>query len=433
MGKTLTFIATLAGAATLSAAVAISVSAATTHTDSAAVAAAPGSGQTIVDWNQELLAIQKTPGAQPATVHPTRNLAIMHAAMFDAVASITHADKPYLFELDANRTARPDAAADQAAHDTLVALYPAMQPMIDQKLNDELSKVPVGAGTDTGRRIGHLAATLMIAARADDGSALTPPPFTVPRPAPGAYQLTPPNQPTPVFTNWSTVTPFVMDSASEFRPAQAPDLTSLQWAQAINEVKQLGQDTSTARTDDQTTVAKFWAPPIWTTWNEIAETEATGHRMSLEKASKMFASLNLAVADTTVAMYDAKYTYLFWRPVTAIRAGTPGNPAVSADPTWTPLAVTAPDPSYPGAHSSISAAATTVLTRFVGSHDGVTVTSDAMAGVTRHFPNVQAAATEAGLSRIYAGQHTRLDHDAGVTLGTSVGYLVLNRSSSATF
>jgi membrane-associated phospholipid phosphatase len=433
MAKTFTFLAALAGAATLAAGAATSVAAATTHTDGAAVAATPGSGQTIVDWNQELLTIQKTPGAQPATVHPTRNLAILHAAMFDAVASITHTDKPYLFELDADRTARPDAAADQAAHDTLVALYPAMQPMIDQKLTDELSKIPAGPGTDTGRHIGQLAATLMIAARADDGSAVTPPPFTVPSPAPGAYQLTPPNQPTPVFTNWSTVTPFVMGSASEFRPAPPPDLTSLQWAQAITEVKQLGQDTSTVRTDDQTTVAKFWAPPIWTTWNEIAATEATGHRMSLEKASKMFASLNLAVADTTVAMYDAKYTYLFWRPVTAIRAGTPGNPAVTADPTWNPLAVTAPDPSYPGAHSSISAAAATVLTGFVGSHDGVTVTSDALAGVTRHFANVQAAATEAGLSRIYAGQHTRLDHDAGVTLGTAVGHLVLNRSNSATF
>jgi membrane-associated phospholipid phosphatase len=141
--------------------------------------------------------------------------------------------------------------------------------------------------------------------------------------------------------------------------------------------------------------------------------------------------LNLAFADTAIAMYDAKYNFEFWRPVTAIRAGTPGNPNVTADPTWNPLAPTAPDPSYPGAHSSISAAAAVVLSTYLGSHVDLTVSSDAMPGVTRHFDTFVAAATEAGLSRIYAGQHTRIDHDAGVTLGSNVAHLVVNRSTSS--
>jgi membrane-associated phospholipid phosphatase len=308
-----------------------------------------------------------------------------------------------------------------------------MQSTLDQKLADELATVPAGPDTQAGIRVGHIAATLMLAARADDGSGATPPSFSLPAAAPGAYQLTPPNQPTPVLTNWGTITPFVMDAGDEFRPLHAPDLTSLSWAQAISEVQRLGQDTSTARTPDQTTAAKFWAPPIWTTWNEIADSQVLARRTSLEKAAKMFASLNLTFADTTIALYDAKYNFLFWRPITAIRAGTPGNADVTADPTWNPLATTAADPSFPGAHSSISAAAAVVLSAYLGSHVNLTVSSDALAGVTRHFDTFQAAATEAGLSRIYAGQHTRLDHDAGVTLGSDVAHLLLNQSTSPDF
>jgi membrane-associated phospholipid phosphatase len=401
--------------------------------DGAKVPVIPASGKIIVDWNQELLTILKTPGGQPATVHPTRSLAILHAAMYDAVVSITHRDRPYVFEVDASRHARPDAAADQAAHDVLVALYPSMQSTLDQKLADELTTVPSGPNTDAGIRVGHIAATLMLATRADDGSAAAPPPFSPPAPAPGAYQITPPNQPTPVFTNWGTITPFVLNTGDQFRPPPPPDLTTAGWASAIAEVQSLGQDTSTVRTADQTTAAKFWAPPIWITWNEIADSQAVGHRTNLEKTAKMFASLNLSFADTAIAMYDAKYTFLFWRPITAIRAGTPGNPDVTADPTWNALANTAPDPSYPGAHSSISAAAEVVLSNFLGSRVNLTVSSDALPNVTRHFDSFQGAATEAGLSRIYSGQHTRLDHDAGVTLGDAIGHFVLNRSTAPDF
>src|SRR4051794_12022684 len=196
MRKTTKTLAAMAGALAVAAAVA-APSGATSHSatrsDGAAIATAAASGKTIVDWNQELLTIQKTPGAQPATVHPTRSLAVLHTAMFDAVASITHRDRPYLFELDASRTARPDAAADQAAHDTLVALFPSMQQALDGMLHDELADLPSGPDTDAGRRIGHLSAAMVIAARADDGSAATPPPYTVPAAAPGAYQITPPN------------------------------------------------------------------------------------------------------------------------------------------------------------------------------------------------------------------------------------------------
>jgi membrane-associated phospholipid phosphatase len=359
-------------------------------------------------------------------VHPTRSYAIVHTAIYDAVVSITHADRPYLFAVNATRPARPDAAADEAAHDTLVALYPSMQPMLDQMLANDVAALPKDQATREGIRVGHLSAAFMLAARADDGSAATPPAFVPSPPDPGTYQTTPPNNAAPVFTAWGSVTPFVLDTASQFRPPAPPALTSADWAQAINEVKSLGRDTSTTRTDDETTAAKFWAPPIWNTWNEIADAQVTARHTDLEHTTKMFASLNLTLADTTIAVYEAKYHYLFWRPITAIRAGTPGNSAVTADPTWNALATTAADPSYPGAHSSISEAAATVLSAYLGPNLDLNVTSDGLAGVSRHFSSFQSAALEAGLSRIFAGQHTRLDHEAGVTLGSEVAHLVLD-------
>jgi hypothetical protein len=153
----------------------------------ARVAFSVGSGQDIVDWNKELLAILNTPGAQPATIHPTRSYAIMHAAVYDAVVSITHADRPYLFKVKTNRNARPDAAADQAAHDTLLALYPSMQPAIDQILAQPLAALPSGPDTQEGIRVGQTAPTRTLAIPRNDGSAVTPP--TVRRPAAAAGQL----------------------------------------------------------------------------------------------------------------------------------------------------------------------------------------------------------------------------------------------------
>jgi membrane-associated phospholipid phosphatase len=158
----------------------------------------------------------------------------------------------------------------------------------------------------------------------------------------------------------------------------------------------------------------------------------TDQHASLQRAATVFANLDLSVADATIALYDAKYVYRVWRPVTAIRAGNSGyNPDIAADPnapTWNPLAVTAADPSYPGAHSTISAAGAAVLSSFFGNRDDVQVTSPALPGVVRSFDSYSDVATEAGLSRIFAGQHTRIDHVAGMKLGTNVAHFVFRES-----
>jgi PAP2 superfamily len=392
----------------------------------AATNGSSGSGAIVIAWNKELLHIVQTPGAQPATVHPTRSYAILHAAIYDAVVSITRDAPAYLYAVPAPSTARADAAAAQAGHDTLVALYPRWKAALDQQLAGELATIPNGAGKQQGSQVGQAVAARLIAIRATDGSVATPQPF-VPGNQPGDYLLTPPKFVAPVFTNWSNVTPFVLNNAAQFRPGPPPAVTSQAYVQALNEVESLGQNTSTTRTPQQTVIGKFWAGPIWNTWNEIAENAALAHHTNLETTARLFAVLNLSFADSVIAFYDAKYHYQLWRPVTAIReAKTAGNPAIVGDPTWTPLVVTALDPDYPAAHAVVSADAATVLAAFFGNKDQIRATSDVLPGVVANYTSYSDVATEAGLSRIYAGNHTRIAVDAGYTLGNNVAQFVIS-------
>jgi PAP2 superfamily len=163
----------------------------------------------------------------------------------------------------------------------------------------------------------------------------------------------------------------------------------------------------------------------------IADQVTLTNHNDTDTSARTFVVLDLGLADATIALYDAKYSYRLWRPITAIRlADTDGNPLTTADPSWTPLATTPADPSYPGAHSTLSAAAATILTALYGDDVSFTVSSPALPGVTRSFDNFHDAATEAGLSRIYAGIHTRLDHEAGLTLGDQLGRYTLDHALS---
>ena len=387
------------------------------------------SGQPVIDWNEIQLSIVNTPGAQPANIQPTRNFAIVDAAIYDAVNAIDRTHEPYLISVRAPRDASETAAANAAARTALDELYPAEQSTIDAQYVAELAKVGDGPAKDQGIGIGEQVAADLLAIRANDGSSITPAPF-VPGTAPGDFRPTPPNFPIPVFTTWGQVTPFVLDSGSQFRPVPPPALTSDAYADAINEVQSLGSATSTTRTPEQTEIGKFWNPPIQNFWNQIADEVATAHHTDLPTTARLFAALNLSFADSAIAFYDAKYTYQLWRPVTAIRlADSDGNPNTVADPNWLPLAGNTPaDPSYPGAHSTISAAGADVLASFFGDNQSFAVTSPALPGVTRSFDSFSAAATEAGLSRIYAGVHTRLDHVAGLTLGHDIANFVLDNA-----
>jgi hypothetical protein len=381
----------------------------------------------VIEWNRTLLVIVRTPGAQPPTIHSTRNFAMLHAAIFDAVNNIDRDFEPYAVRHPhVSRKASAQAAADQAAHDVLISLYPAFAAMLDSELQQDLAQIPDGRDKADGIEEGQDVAAAILASRSNDGSAAVLPPFA-PKSQPGSYQLTPPNFAPADFIQWPQVTPFALARANEFRPGPPPQLTSEEYTQSFDEVKSLGLVTSATRTADQTQIGQFWNGNIQDFWNEIAQTAALERHLDLAQSAHLFALLNISLADTTIAFFDTKYTYNLWRPVTAIQmAGIDDNPETAADPVWIPLTTkTAPDPSYPGAHSAISAAAAEVLRLSLGDQITFDVTSESLAGITRHFTSFSDAGEEAGLSRIYAGQHFRFDHLAGKRLGQQVARSIL--------
>jgi len=382
----------------------------------------------VVQWNRTLLVIVRTPGAQPATIHPTRSFAIMHAAIYDAVNAIDGTHKPYLVRLSASHFASQEAAAAAEAHEVLVKLYPSFQATLDTQFQQALAQLPKGGQAD-GIKIGKTVADRILALRANDGSN-NPPARYVFGNAPGDYQSTPPNfPPQPQFTSWSRVTPFALEAADQFRPGGPPKLTSDRYADAFEQVKSLGIAGSTTASADEALTGRFWNGAIQNYWNEIAQTAALAHDLKTAENARLFALLNLSFADGVIAFYDAKYTYNFWRPVTAIRAAaTDGNPDTDADPNWLPeVGNTTPDPSYPGAHAVISAAGAEVLISFFHKrHFEFDVTSEVLPGVVRSFTSFPAAADEATLSRIFAGVHFLFDLTTGQRLGSDIADFIVD-------
>jgi hypothetical protein len=384
----------------------------------------------IVQWNRALLVIVRTPKAQPPTIHPTRSFAILHAAIYDAVNAIDRTHKPYLVRLtEVPRFASHDAAANAAAHAVLLTLYPNFQTTLDAQLQQLLAQIPDGPDKAEGISIGQTVANRILGLRSNDGSADAPIPFIFGT-APGDYQSTPPNfPPQPQFTHWSHVTPFALERANQFRPGPPPALTSDAYTDVFNELKSLGIAGSTTASSDQALTGRFWNGAIQNYWNEIAQSAAVAHNLSTAQNARLFALLNLIIADDVIAFYDAKYTYNFWRPVTAIReAATDGNPETLPDPNWLPeVGNTTPDPAYPGAHAVISASGASVLISFFReNHFDFTVTSEVLPGVDRSFTSFSSAAEEATLSRIFAGVHFRSDLTAGQRLGRQVADFVVD-------
>ncbi|GAA2087392.1 phosphatase PAP2 family protein [Actinomadura alba] len=393
----------------------------------------PPRGNVVIEWNRTLLDIVRTPQAQPATIHPTRNFAIMSAAVYNAVNAISRAHPTYGVSLTAPRDASRPAAAAAAAHDTLTALYPAQKAKLDQQLTTDLAAIPAGRAKQEGIKAGAQAARGILDLRAHDGADVTPPPYTTTG-KPGDYRPTPPAFKAPEFTQWGNVKPFVLHAGHQFRPAAPPALSSPEYAAAINEVKTIGAANSTTRTAEQTKLAKLWSAPIQNYWYDIAQQVALARHSDVDQSADMFALLNLTIADAVIGVYGAKYHYRLWRPITAIREAA-GNPQVKPDPAWTPLVETPPDPSYPGMHSAVSTAAATVLDGFYGDRNPFTLNTPTAPGGTqartkpyaKTYNSFSATATEAGLSRIWGGVHSRLDHQSGNLFGTGVGRYALGR------
>lgn len=396
------------------------------------ITGATGLADEVTDWNHIMLEATLTPPATPAPIS-TRTTAIVQAAIFDAVNGIKPRYTPIHVSPAAPRHASQRAAAVQAAYATLIRLYPAQSSMLDQQRSASLMGISRGWQAENSEPIqkgiewGQTVADAIWAWRSNDGFAATPPPF-LGGSAPGEWRPT--SSASGLAPQLAQVTPWVMQSPSQFRPPAPPALDSAQYTADFNEIKAMGSSASTTRTSDETAAALFWNPgnpPDF--WDPVAVSLAERHHFDLLQTAHLLAHVNLAMSDAMIGCWDAKYTYVTWRPITAIQlADTDGNPDTLADPTWTPLLVTPPFPGYPSAHSCASSAAARVLSRYFGEATAITVTNDALPGEVRSFPNFSAALEEIVNARVFGGIHFRTDCDAGQTLGNSVGEYVIRHS-----
>jgi hypothetical protein len=386
------------------------------------------SGDVVFHWNEILM--QSLPST-PAPVPLFRNMALVQVAVFDAVNAIDRSYEPYAADVKASRGASKEAAAAQAAHDTLSALYPSRQAVFDAALAEDLADIP----QDRARRgiaVGQEVARQILQLRADDGAS-TPVAYTPPNNDPGQWQPTPPDNSPAGAANVPHITPFAIESNSQFRPAPPPALTSAEYAAAFNEVKEIGSVNSTSRTADQTETAMLWRLPLTNlqVWNRIAQDVADARDTNLADTARLFALLNVSINDGLHTSFASKFHYALWRPVTAIRrAGEDRNPATTPDPKWTTLhPSTPPYPSYAGNAATVGAAAATVLADVFGTDDvpfEVDWSRYGFTDVTRSYDGFWDAADEEAISRVYGGIHFSFDSVAGQGIGADVGGYVMD-------
>jgi membrane-associated phospholipid phosphatase len=370
----------------------------------------------VTDWNNAALDAIRAGNTSPPIA--SRSLAILHASIYDAVNGIDRTHEIYLVPSAVPASASRPAAASAAAHLTLVNLFPANASSFDALHAAILATIPNGPQKTAGIVWGEFVANQILGARANDGSdAIVQPPGGS---GPGVWIPTPPAFLPYLLPQWGFVVPFGMTSSSQFRPPGPPSLDSQQYAADYEEVKQLGAAVGSTRTPDQTEIALFWADGAGTEtppghWNSIAQIIGAAHGTTLEENARLFALLNIAMADAAICSWDAKLTYHFWRPVTAIAFAEPQL-------NWISFIVTPPFPDYTSGHSTFSAAAATVLPLFFGTENlPFTTGSDFLPGVYRSFSTCTDAAQEAALSRIYGGIHFRTASEDGLQAGASIG------------
>src|SRR5262245_20208449 len=274
---------------------------------------------------------------------------MVHAAMHDAVNAVEPRYETYASDLSDAR-AHPEAAAASAAHQVLSGLFPSLQPSWDAALMESLSTIGDTRGKTLGVALGSAVGQLILDVRADDGWNSVDP-FTT-TPTPGIWRPTPPafaQMPEPQFHD---VTPFTIESRTQFGLPRPPSLTSVEYQVVFDEVKAVGQDVGGTRTTDQTHIAHFWFEAPYDSWSRIAGIVQADKRYDLHQTARLYALVNMVVADGLVAGWYWKRQFAFWRPITAIReAGSDGNPATGEDAGWQPLRVTPAHPDYPSTHS----------------------------------------------------------------------------------
>jgi hypothetical protein len=367
----------------------------------------------VVRWNEAALAAVRAERTPPPVA--ARNLAVLHVALYDAVALAGGGYVPFRSTARPAPGTDPATAAAVAAHRALVGLYPGRMREFDAVLEATLG--PDGLAKDRGAAsFGQAVAEQILAWRASDLKAAQESDYA-PRPGLGRWRPTPPDRKAPLLPGWSNVPFFALTDPAAVRPPAPPDLASDAYVEAAGEVRRLGGKASTERTKDQTEVAHFWADGEGTVtppghWNRIAQAAVQSRKLNTAERARAFALLNVAMADAAIVCWECKFKFDLWRPVTAI---------LPADPGWEPLLPTPPFPAYTSGHSSFSGAAAAALAAAFGTDEvAFDTTSDGLPGVTRSFGSFSAAAREAGMSRIYGGIHWQFDNQAGLACGNKI-------------
>lgn len=364
----------------------------------------------VEDWNETFIAAVRKETPPPCLA--ARNLAYFHLAILRAVNVAGNDESARL------------AAATQAGEEMFRSFFPSQGGLADALLAQQVRASAQAAVTT--------AVKLTLTESERDGATTTVHYF--PSEKPGQWRRTPPNQRPPELPHWGSLKPILLDDIKPFRAPQLPSLDSVAWAAEMNEVRELGRKQSNLRTEEQTLIAEFWSDFSYTTspaghWNDIARDVARAKKIDLKHSARLFAVLNVAMHDACVAVWETKYHYNFWRPVTAIRrADEDGNPATTADTDWEPLLVTPPHPEYVSGHSGVSAAGAEVLTKLFGTDRmRFTVSSDTVKEVKRTFDSFSACALEVSRSRVYGGIHYSISGREGLLLGKRVAQAVIER------
>jgi hypothetical protein len=378
-------------------------------------------GNVIIDWDEKAIGVLQT-GTTPPPPTAFRTMAILHVAMFDAVNSIEPHYQPYKIRLAATPDTSKEAAAAAAAGAVLVKLVPDAAADVQSTLMTYLATLPDGEAKSKGVQLGQEVARRILEIREKDGASA--PDAYRPKTKPGVYIPTP----ITVGSQFPNVTPFAMTSPSQFRPKPPPSLKSEQWARDYNEIKDLGEKNSTRRTARQNEDARFWLLVGPRSTYPLPRQVAVASNMSVLDSARFMALVSIATIDAMIAVFDAKYKYEFWRPITAIRNGDiDGNPATERVATWQPIDVTPMHPEYPCAHCITSSAVAAAIEAVLGTEEipEVALTSPFAPAVTHRFTDLHAYTEEVANARIYAGFHYRSSTIIGREMGQKIGEWVV--------
>jgi hypothetical protein len=378
----------------------------------------------ITDWNQTAIAVLKN--ANVAGNPWTRSMAMVHVAMSDAVNSVQGRHSRYVAKDELARDSSAEAAAASAARTILLQLYPAQKAAIDEAFSSSTRALPDGQAKASGIALGEQIAGLVQADRASDGTSA--PDNYRPITTPGVWIPTTP----PLFAQYARAKPWVLKSADQFRPGPPPALTSALYARDYNETKSLGGVRNTKRTSEQSEIVQFWTQAnISPAWQEAARQISTAKRLGLADNARLFALLNMAMANTFINDWDAKFTYNFWRPITAIRNGDmDGNDATEGDLSWTPSNATPMHPEYPSQAAIVAGVSERLLELVVQSAQSVAVTAtDVMdPQKKRQFSSIRQLAEEQCNVRVWGGIHFRNSLDTGMDMGRKIADYMVEHS-----